>query len=140
LIGIVILGAGWPRGAPFDPLLVGRWEWSPDPEAGSPLQLKRNGSASVMVSVGCLSFPQSCRWAVEGNELKLYPAPQLDALTLDAARKYLGDCWSSRLTTPEPMRRYQILERTGDRLCLQCLESDGSAGDAAIEVYRRVVE
>ncbi|OAI53673.1 hypothetical protein AYO47_04220 [Planctomyces sp. SCGC AG-212-M04] len=140
LIGIVILAAGWWRRAPSDPQLVGRWEWSPDPEAGSPMQLNGNGFAQVTVSIGCLSFPRTCRWVVEGDELKLYSTAELESLTLDGARKYMSDFCTAHFTTPGPIRRYHIVDRTGDELRLQPLWSDGSLSDAAVEVYQRTAE
>jgi hypothetical protein len=140
LIGLVILAAGWWRREPTDPQLVGHWEWSPDPKAGFPMQLNRNGFADVTITIGCCSFARTCRWVVEGDELKLYSTPQLEYLTVDGARKYVSDFCTSYFTTPEPIRRYQIVERTPVELRLQPLWSDGSLSDAAVEVYQRAGE
>jgi hypothetical protein len=139
LMGLIILATALDRTA-ADPLLVGRWEWSPDPVAGSPLQLNGDGSGQLMMSVGCFSFPQSCRWSVENDELQLYSSPQLDNLTFAGVQSYVASLWQSHVTSPEPSRRYRIVERTGAELRLQPLSSDGSAADEPIETYRRSVE
>ena len=138
LTGITLIR--WHRSASIDPLLVGRWEWSPDPTAGFPMQFDGDGSGEVTVTMGCCAFTRSCRWKVDDNELQIHPAPQLENLTVAGARAYLSDLWKSVVTSPQPVRRYRIVERTSTDLRLQPLWSDGSVSDEAVEVYRRAVE
>lgn len=141
---IVVAGVActvfWIRRPDIDPKLIGRWEWSPDPKAGFPMQLDGDGSARVTITIGCCSFARSCTWTVNGDELRLYSTPQLDNLTIDGARTYVSDLWKAHTTSQPPVRRYQIVERTEAKLRLQPLWSDGSVSDSPIEVYQRAVE